>query len=132
MSLRHCCRADGQHDLSVLAQDLTLKRHARLKCCRLKSWRRSGNLLAHTLHRPSPTVPEHKDRNIRFACAGENLAEGYAEWQDVVNAWTAEGAQYDYSNPGYSGSTGHFTCVRSVLPIFFALELKFPSLHTGV
>ncbi|KAG2183337.1 hypothetical protein INT43_006342 [Umbelopsis isabellina] len=42
---------------------------------------------------------------------GENLGEGYGSWKDVVDAWYSEGDLYDYSNPGFSESTGHFTQV---------------------
>ncbi|KAG0169760.1 hypothetical protein DFQ30_003266 [Apophysomyces sp. BC1015] len=40
---------------------------------------------------------------------GENLAYGYPNWGSVVSAWYSEVKDYDYSNPGFSGKTGHFT-----------------------
>ena len=44
---------------------------------------------------------------------GENLgAVTYSSstaWQTVVNAWYAEGENYDYSNPGFTSTTAHFT-----------------------
>jgi len=42
---------------------------------------------------------------------GENLGFGYATWTDVVNAWYAEQAQYDYTKPGFGFDTGHFTAL---------------------
>lgn len=45
---------------------------------------------------------------------GENLY-GYSgpgqNWGAAVNAWTSEAKSYNYGNPGFSGSTGHFTAV---------------------
>lgn len=43
---------------------------------------------------------------------GENLALGYADWKSAINGWYGEAKDYDYKNPGFSGSTGHFTQVR--------------------
>jgi len=40
---------------------------------------------------------------------GENLGMGYASVADVVTAWYSEVANYDYANPGFSMTTGHFT-----------------------
>ncbi|KAI8332607.1 CAP domain-containing protein [Chlamydoabsidia padenii] len=42
---------------------------------------------------------------------GENIAMGYGSWNQVVAGWYNEVKDYDYSNPGFSGSTGHFTQV---------------------
>lgn len=39
---------------------------------------------------------------------GENLAYGYTA-AGAVDAWYNEISDYDYSNPGFSDSTGHFT-----------------------
>ncbi|ODV63621.1 PR-1-like protein [Ascoidea rubescens DSM 1968] len=39
---------------------------------------------------------------------GENLASGYTS-EGTVDAWYNEIEYYDFSNPGYSSSTGHFT-----------------------
>ncbi|AMD19324.1 HBR423Wp [Eremothecium sinecaudum] len=39
---------------------------------------------------------------------GENLALGY-NTTAAVNAWYDEYKEYDYNNPGFSKSTGHFT-----------------------
>ncbi|CCE64777.1 hypothetical protein TPHA_0I02760 [Tetrapisispora phaffii CBS 4417] len=39
---------------------------------------------------------------------GENLAAGY-DGADAVEAWYSEISSYDFSNPAYSSSTGHFT-----------------------
>lgn len=41
---------------------------------------------------------------------GENLAIGYGI-EGAVEAWYDEIKYYDYNNPGFSGSTGHFTQV---------------------
>lgn len=41
---------------------------------------------------------------------GENLAVGYSD-VGAVDAWYDEISQYDYSNPGFSEATGHFTQV---------------------
>ncbi|WIA37933.1 hypothetical protein OEZ86_001310 [Tetradesmus obliquus] len=40
---------------------------------------------------------------------GENMAWGYASLADAVQAWYDEVKLYDFSNPGWSPSTGHFT-----------------------
>ncbi|CAM0143082.1 hypothetical protein VKS41_006158 [Umbelopsis sp. WA50703] len=42
---------------------------------------------------------------------GENLGEGYSSWKAVVDAWYDEAHLYDYSKPGFSEATGHFTQV---------------------
>ncbi|KAF1806059.1 CAP domain-containing protein [Mucor lusitanicus] len=42
---------------------------------------------------------------------GENLALGYSSWTAAVNGWYSEVKNYDYSNPGFAGDTGHFTAV---------------------
>ena len=41
---------------------------------------------------------------------GENLALGYTD-TGAVDAWYGEISKYNYSNPGFSESTGHFTQV---------------------
>ncbi|CAI1510715.1 hypothetical protein SEUBUCD646_0J01320 [Saccharomyces eubayanus] len=41
---------------------------------------------------------------------GENLALGY-DGPGAVDAWYNEISDYDFSNPGFSGNTGHFTQV---------------------
>jgi uncharacterized protein YkwD len=40
---------------------------------------------------------------------GENLAEGYANATASVEAWGNEAAKYNFNNPGFSETTGHFT-----------------------
>lgn len=40
---------------------------------------------------------------------GENLALGYPTWGSVINGWYSEVKDYDYSKPGFSMDTGHFT-----------------------
>ncbi|KAJ9305745.1 hypothetical protein DTO217A2_4815 [Paecilomyces variotii] len=40
---------------------------------------------------------------------GENLAEGYPNASASVEAWGDEEKLYNYSDPGYAESTGHFT-----------------------
>lgn len=42
---------------------------------------------------------------------GENLAAGFTGGASPVDAWYAEISSYDYSNPGFSEATGHFTQV---------------------
>ncbi|CCK68636.1 CAP domain-containing protein KNAG_0B01940 [Huiozyma naganishii CBS 8797] len=42
---------------------------------------------------------------------GENLALGYNSGSAAVDAWYGEISGYDWSNPGFSGNTGHFTQV---------------------
>ncbi|ODV69282.1 PR-1-like protein, partial [Hyphopichia burtonii NRRL Y-1933] len=40
---------------------------------------------------------------------GENLAAGYSGGKDPVDAWYDEIKYYDFSNPGFSEKTGHYT-----------------------
>lgn len=40
---------------------------------------------------------------------GENLAEGYANVTDAVDAWGDEGRRYDWNKAGFEASTGHFS-----------------------
>ena len=40
---------------------------------------------------------------------GENLAEGFTNITEAVDAWGGEQADYDFNNPGFSEQTGHFT-----------------------
>ena len=42
---------------------------------------------------------------------GENLAAGFSNVSDAVEAWAVESALYSYSHPGFSEATGHFTQV---------------------
>lgn len=42
---------------------------------------------------------------------GENLATGYANTTAAVHAWGHEGTEYDFSDPGFEDTTGHFTQV---------------------
>lgn len=50
---------------------------------------------------------EHSNGNY-----GENLALGYPNWTSVItDGWYGEYKEYDYSNPGFSMDTGHFTQV---------------------
>lgn len=42
---------------------------------------------------------------------GENLAYGYPNWTAVINGWYDEVKDYDYSKPGFSSDTGHFTAL---------------------
>ena len=40
---------------------------------------------------------------------GENLAAGYANASASVDAWGLERENYNWNNPGFSETTGHFT-----------------------
>lgn len=52
----------------------------------------------------------HSHNNYNGVSIGENLARGYNfETAAGVTAWWDEINEYDYSNPGYSEGTGHFT-----------------------
>ncbi|KAI8378039.1 CAP domain-containing protein [Radiomyces spectabilis] len=42
---------------------------------------------------------------------GENLAMGHKNWASAIAGWYNEEKDYDYSNPGFTSSTGHFTAV---------------------
>ncbi|MCJ1281922.1 hypothetical protein MMC26_001245 [Xylographa opegraphella] len=41
--------------------------------------------------------------------SGENLAQGYTNVTDAVDAWGDERNEYDFGSPGFSEATGHFT-----------------------
>lgn len=51
----------------------------------------------------------HDIEGLRAAGYGENVAMGFPTWDDAVRAWLAEQSKYDFSRPGYSDATGHFT-----------------------
>ena len=52
----------------------------------------------------------HDIEGLRAAGYGENVAMGFSTWDDAVRrAWLAEQSIYDFSRPGYSDATGHFT-----------------------
>lgn len=40
---------------------------------------------------------------------GENIAIGYGDVYKGMHVWYAEGTKYNYSDPHFSGETGHFT-----------------------
>ncbi|MCP2293344.1 CAP domain-containing protein [Nocardia amikacinitolerans] len=53
----------------------------------------------------------HSDAQGRY---GENLyvsTDLNADIEDAIAAWMAESSAYDYSRPGFSAATGHFTQV---------------------
>merc|ERR1712157_326421 len=52
----------------------------------------------------------HSSRDQRNGY-GENLAIGHSNIGEVVADWYNEVSDYDFSDPGYSGATGHFTAV---------------------
>lgn len=49
-------------------------------------------------------VFEHSDSD-----AGENLANGYANTTQSIEAWALERMKYNYNKPGFDDDTGHFT-----------------------
>ncbi|KAG7858787.1 hypothetical protein KL939_002909 [Ogataea angusta] len=52
----------------------------------------------------------HSGNSLDGQSLGENLAYGYNfATAGAVDAWYDEISQYNYSNPGYSEATGHFT-----------------------
>ncbi|KAI8641479.1 CAP domain-containing protein [Parasitella parasitica] len=42
---------------------------------------------------------------------GENIAGRTKDWTQTVKAWYSEVSNYDYSKPGFSANSGHFTQV---------------------
>ncbi|KAI7885307.1 PR-1-like protein, partial [Lichtheimia hyalospora FSU 10163] len=40
---------------------------------------------------------------------GENIAKGPGTWEEAITDWYNEQAQYDFSNPGWTEETGHFS-----------------------
>jgi hypothetical protein len=55
-------------------------------------------------HLSIDTVVQQGDPGV-----GENLDLGYSPVITSVNGWGLERTQYDWSNPGFSEATGHFT-----------------------
>ena len=62
---------------------------------------------------------------------GENIAffQGYGSdpvdlIKKAIDAWYAEFALYDFSKPGFSESTGHFTCLVWVASTKFAISVS--------
>eukprot|EP00121_Abeoforma_whisleri_P011648 Awhi_evm1s10750 len=66
-------------------------------------------------HCPSIHSPQASDDKICGAVrcnqvtSGENVAWGYSTWDQVVDAWYSQVQSYDFNNPGFSDTTGHFT-----------------------
>lgn len=63
---------------------------------------------------------------------GENLAyfKGYGSdliqlIKKAIDAWYSEIALYDFSKPGFSDTTGHFTCLVWVSSTKFAMGISF-------
>jgi len=52
----------------------------------------------------------HSSRDQRNGY-GENLAIGHSSIGNAVDDWYSEVEDYDFSDPGYSGATGHFTAM---------------------
>jgi hypothetical protein len=66
------------------------------------------------------------------AAYGENIAyfQGYPVdpvglIKKAVDLWYNEVAQYDYSNPGFSPATGHFTCLVWKASTTYAIAIAF-------
>jgi hypothetical protein len=62
---------------------------------------------------------------------GENIAffQGYGSdpvdlIKKAIDAWYSEFALYDFSKPGFSDSTGHFTCLVWVASTKFAISVS--------
>ena len=55
----------------------------------------------------------HNSAQLNQRNQGENLygTTGGLNWPAAVLAWTSESKNYDFKNPGFSASTGHFTQV---------------------
>ena len=69
---------------------------------------------------------------------GENLAyfEGYGTdvmvlLKKAVDAWYNEITSYDFTNPGFSGSTGHFTCLVWAASTNFAISITIDETTTA-
>lgn len=72
---------------------------------------------------------------------GENIAffQGYGSdpvdlIKKAIDAWYAEFALYDFSKPGFSESTGHFTCLVWVASTKFAIgvSIDIPSTESYI
>lgn len=51
----------------------------------------------------------HDIAGLRSAGYGENVAMGFATYDDAVRAWLAEKSIYNFNKPGFADATGHFT-----------------------
>lgn len=51
----------------------------------------------------------HKSLSFQGGPTGENLAAGYANASAAVDAWGLERESYNWTKPGFSETTGHFT-----------------------
>lgn len=60
---------------------------------------------------PSNTAATHMSKRH----PSSPFSRGHASFVDAVQAWYDEVSDYDYSNPTFSGSTGHFTAVSAGL-----------------
>jgi hypothetical protein len=76
-------------------------------------------------------VSMHVIRHSGNNSYGENIAffQGYGSdpvdlIKKAIDAWYAEFALYDFSKPGFSESTGHFTCLVWVASTKFAISVS--------
>jgi hypothetical protein len=45
---------------------------------------------------------------LKESLAVDNVAQGYEDWQQTINAWYSGNKYYDYNNPGYTDDAGTF------------------------
>jgi hypothetical protein len=103
---------------SAFGQEMLTSQNAnrRLHCALPFTWSNTLVAAAQTwankcTHDPNNPANFAHDPNARANGQGENLAWGTGNFtaQSAVNLWYGEGSQYNYSAPGFSSATGHFT-----------------------
>lgn len=70
----------------------------------------------------------HNSQQLNQLNQGEDLYgyTGPQAWGQAVTAWTSESQSYNFKNPGFSMSTGHFTQVCHSIVASFKFSSEMP------